>query len=72
MHSHKCPIVQAVPWVVIATSRQHLVPSPARREEVDANLSAPAMLEAHGQCHVLQFLYVVLRTRTRDGIYGNR
>ena len=72
MDCHKCPIMKPVSRVVIATCRQHFVPSPARREEVDAYLSTPTMLKAHGQRYVLQFCYVVLRVCTRDGIYGNR
>ena len=64
--------MKPVSRVVIATRRQHFIPSPARREEVDADLSAPAMLEAHGQRYMLQFLYIVFRVCTRDGVYGNR
>lgn len=57
--------------IIVPSCRQHLVPSPRRREEVDADVTTASVLEADGQSRVFKFADFFVRAFASDGIDGD-
>ena len=64
--------MKTVLGIVITASRQHLVPSPTRREKVDADVSTSSVLEADSKSHVLQLVDFLVSSVTCDSVDSDR